>query len=343
MIRNRYLLGISLLLACGCTSFRTTALYRFDNDSVLPECNNRKLKGIPVKLKVPSHVRVMVFEQQLLLAEDTEAKKAKALAAQTDLNNKIQALKLLPESLSNTKQTTVSKQMELTDAKNAYDAAAVGSAEKAIAKIALEQADASFQNAKVAEQNAQHDYDNYSELLAEIEDLKTTVAGLEADASVRYQLVSFTPAQLIVETSLEYTDKVFLVDFKRPAGGVLDLKEASMDDEQYFSKIQAEIQERTLADVNTGLQTITKAIKPVAATTEETANTATPTSASTPDNQGNRTVDFQKSVVATQRFDISEPCWEERMMQFVNSRLNPQASAIEQIEGEIPVGTYSNP
>ena len=51
----------------GCTSFRTTSLYRFANDSLVKQQTNRPLKGLPVKLKVPSHVNVVIYEQQILL------------------------------------------------------------------------------------------------------------------------------------------------------------------------------------------------------------------------------------------------------------------------------------
>jgi|GEM_PF-5717179 len=91
-----------------------------------------------------------------------------------------------------------------------------------------------------------------------------------------------------------------------------------MDDEQYFSKIQAEIQERTLADVGAALNTVKD---PLSGFFGREPNVAVPTSSQTPEGEANGTVDFQKSVVATQRFDISEPGWEERLQHFVNQYL----------------------
>lgn len=202
--------SIAMILVAGCTSFRTTALYRFDNDSVTRECTNKKLKGLPVKLKVPSHIAVTIYEQQVLLAK----------------------------------------------------------------------------------------------------------AGKEAtDPVVAYRLVSFDPPQLMVESDMVYTDKVFLVDFRRPAAGILNLSEATMDDDQYFAKIQADVTERTINDVNASLQKL----QPVL------SKPATPKAAAVVANaaeQASDNISFQKSVIAYQRFDISEPDWECRLQDFVNFQLN---------------------
>ena len=138
------------------------------------------------------------------------------------------------------------------------------------------------------------------------------------DAAIGYTLVSFSPPQLHVESELQYTDKIFLVDFKRPAGGVLDLKNATFDNEQYFADVQAEVEERTLADINTAIKTLSGE--------DPTGDSivvmdATPTSAGTPASGANESVEFQKSVVATRRFDIAECHWEERMRHFVDEHL----------------------
>ncbi len=208
---------LAMIVIGGCTSFRTTALYRFDNDSVTPECTNKKLKGLPVKLKVPSHVAVTIFEQQVLLAITT-----------------------------------------------------------------------------------------------------TTTTGTPPATESKYALVSFSPPQLMVETELVYTDKVFLVDFKRPAAGILDLTEAKMDDEQYFSNITAEVTERTINDINTSLGTLQPALTQFK---KPAVPKAKATTANSPEADADN-VGFKKSVIAYQRFDISEPDWECRLQEFVNCQLN---------------------
>ena len=84
MFTQKIAMGMVICLISGCTSFRTTAISRLDNDSVIPECRAcNKLNGLPVKLKVPSHVRVVVYEQQILLANsDAEIKTKKDTATE---------------------------------------------------------------------------------------------------------------------------------------------------------------------------------------------------------------------------------------------------------------------
>jgi hypothetical protein len=89
-----------------------------------------------------------------------------------------------------------------------------------------------------------------------------------------------------------------------------------MDKEQYFSDVQAEVQERTLQDISAALNTVGGVIKK-----DSTAANATPVSADTPEAQSNQSVSFQKSVVASKRFDIAECNWEREMQDFVSHHL----------------------
>tara|TARA_R110002111_G_scaffold2705_6_gene18068 strand:- start:5334 stop:6017 length:684 start_codon:yes stop_codon:yes gene_type:complete len=131
------------------------------------------------------------------------------------------------------------------------------------------------------------------------------------------KLQSFSPPQYEVETGLAYTDKVFLVDFVRPAGGTLDLMGEGdnqgivFDDEQYFEAIRAKVQEQTMQQVIKSLETvggfsITEGKKVSAAGTETSAQFV----------EGDPTlpnVHFEKSIVAYQRFDLARPHWEDEM------------------------------
>jgi len=205
----RYFPVLMLLVFCSnssCTSFHTTSLGRLDTDSLFVDCMGRKQKGkgIPVKMKVPSHVTVTVYEQQVL------------------------------------------------------------------------------------------------------------IRGKEG-----VKLQSFSPPQYEVETGLAYTDKVFLVDFVRPAGGTLDLMGTGdkqgiiFDDEQYFEAIRAKVQEQTMQQVIKSLETvggfsITEGKKVSAVGTETSAQFV----------EGDPTlpnVHFEKSIVAYQRFDLARPHWEDEM------------------------------
>lgn len=207
----RLILVISLLfpfVAFSCTSFHTMTLGRLDNDSLFVDCLGRKGKGkgIPVKMKVPSHVTVTVYEQQILIRGNDGVK-----------------------------------------------------------------------------------------------------------------LQSFNPAQYEVKTDLAYTDKIFLVDFARPAGGTLELTNSGnhhgieFDDEQYFKKIQAKVKEQTMEQVIGALEKFIPE--------DDTAGAQTSAQIINPDgNLGN--VHFENSIVAYQRFDLARPNWEEEMNCFVQKYLN---------------------
>ncbi|MFO1002907.1 MAG: hypothetical protein U0936_21460 [Planctomycetaceae bacterium] len=330
MSRMQISFGILLSIITGCTSFRTTALTRLDNDSVIPECRKcNKLNGLPVKLKVPSHVVVKIYEQQLILANSPDEKAAKQKTANesaADVKGRKSEIEAIVTNFAETTEALKAANISLDEATQNLNAAKEAMNQGEIVRfteevrrntIALSEADAAF---KAAEARS-NELPGLNSKLAEAEHK----AAIDlANTAVGYTLVSFTPAQLIVETDLEYTDKIFMVDFRRPAGGILDLSEASMDDEQYFSKIQAEVTERTMADVSSAIKTLQGPLSNGAK--KAATNVATPTSASTPDGEQSNTINFQKSVVAFKRFDVSEPCWEERMMEFVNSRLGTSHS-----------------
>ncbi len=335
------------LLACffaGCASFKTTALYRFDNDSVVPECNNEKLKGLPVKLKVPSHVRVTIYEQQVILATsdaDVATKKGKAVTSaatvretqgqiaklSTDVTDAVTRSNDATNELTRRTAQVVAAKMEPAGP----DRDAKVSVAEALEKAAKEEkVEAELQlTAAIKRKN-----EDLSKLLDKLGNDKKTAA-LDADeAVIKYKLVSFTPQQLVVETELEYTAKIFLVDFRRPAAGILNLNEASMDDEQYFSKIQADVTERTLEDVGKALDTLKGTVTPPKLPAAATTN------ADTPPGAGNGDVNFQRSIVASKRFDISEPDWEARMNSFIDAKLNSQNGSFasdDELETQVPV------
>ena len=325
-----------VLFACatfGCTSFRTTSLYRLANDSLAPQRTNKKLKGLPVKLKVPSHVSVVVYEQQVILGTASEElkdlNKAVDLAAEI-VQQKESSLKKLdddvdqPQSTIDNTERTITNAIARRDAspnqrdKNAYDA--LIKKETAIKAAAEANRDSALETRTTEQPN----------LEAELALAKGKLVLAIAAATPGYAIVSFSPPQYQVETQLEYTDKIFLIDFKRPAAGTLDLKNAKMDDQQYFSQVQAEIEEKTIESIGGALKTITN---PLVSLGQKKSNSAKPTSASTPEGESKDDVHFQKSVVAIQRFDISEPGWEDEMMWFVNEKLGASSGASVEMEG----------
>ncbi|QDU51438.1 hypothetical protein [Gimesia panareensis] len=190
------------LMHAGCTSFRTMTLGRLDSDSLFVECFGHKQKGVPVKLKVPTHVVVSIYEQQVLIRGNDGVK-----------------------------------------------------------------------------------------------------------------LQSFSPPQYEVDSVLSYTDKVFLVDFARPAGGSLTLGSEgnngiTFDNEQYFQTIQAEVKEETMKQVGKALETLQGAFTS-ADSTSGVVKTENMTS----------NLSFERSIIACQRFDLARPHWEDEVNCFVEEYL----------------------
>ena len=69
-VMMRFVLGLAILCFVGCTSITTNMWTRSEDDNLHPDpCQN--LKGIPVMLKVPSHLEVTITET-LYAAHDTE-------------------------------------------------------------------------------------------------------------------------------------------------------------------------------------------------------------------------------------------------------------------------------
>ncbi|MCY2977105.1 MAG: hypothetical protein NTU79_00335 [Planctomycetota bacterium] len=309
----------AILLVCttfGCTSFRTTSLYRFANDSLAPQRTNKKLKGLPVKLKVPSHISVVVYEQQVILADssgeaETKTKNATE-AAQAAIKKKLEI-----QSIEGVRNAAL---VELKSAQDLVEKLSkpIAGMEEEVRTVQLKAAQKILNDAFVASQNAQAPFDNIASEREELRRLEAAAILAAEDAAIKYALVSFNPPQYQVETQLEYTDKIFLIDFKRPAAGTLDLKNAKMDDQQYFSQVQAEIEEKTIESISGALNTIKD---PLVSLRPKRPNSAKPTNANTPEGESKDDVHFQKSVVAIQRFDISEPGWEDQMTCFVNEKL----------------------
>ncbi len=315
------LFSVALIVCAtlGCTSFRTTSLVRFSNDSLTPQRTNNKLKGLPVKLKVPSHVCVVVSEQQVILANDPTADKELKAAADAAAENYLQAADKLENLSKNIERTRVSRELAeatLSTYETTYNSAT--GTQKTLAKRFFDEATKVYENAIESENNALLEAQREPELRKELDELQAAMKLARTKATTGYTLVAFSPPQYQVETQLEYTDKIFLVDFKRPVAGVLDVKNAKMDDQQYFAQVQAEIEEQTIESISGALNTIKN---PLLSLKPKAANSAKPTSASTPEGESKEDVHFQKSVVAIQRFDISGPGWEQQMMDFVNEKL----------------------
>ncbi len=107
---------------------------------------------------------------------------------------------------------------------------------------------------------------------------------------------------LNVETEVIYTDKVFTVDFRRPAGGVLNINEMKFDSEQYFGSLKATYTEQTLKDIHDALGSLKGPLGFKTAVDDPHLKS------------------FNREV-ARARFDISEPGWEDQLHCFVEQHV----------------------
>jgi hypothetical protein len=120
---------------------------------------------------------------------------------------------------------------------------------------------------------------------------------------------------LNVRTDIQFSDKIFTVDLKRPAAGSLDydIEFQGEKNPQYFSKVGYHIVDETIKDITaviTGLTPTTK--KPG----ESQANDATP-----PPKPADKVIQSNRTV-AWKRFDLHAADFEDQVLLFVNHHLN---------------------
>ena len=243
-----------------------------------PNVPAAKTKGIPVKLKVPTHVEVKIVESFFIhnssgaaAIAKSKVDKAKAEKAKANFDTSLAQL---------TEMTNAGLLPTEADKKNITDL-------------------------KVANDNAQQAANDSAAAVKEVTAKYSEAKVMCSDKEIR---------NLSVETSLAYTEKVFTVDFRRPAGGLLDLKSVNMDNQQYFAAIQAEYQEQTVQQINSAIGTL--------ATGKQSTVTSTGAAIPTPvDQSSTPLLGSDQRVVAMARFDISDPDWESRLHAFIDTHV----------------------
>ncbi len=250
------------VFCCGCASFKTTIMQRSCDNRFYENYPCSHTKGLPVKLKVPTHVEATVTEvffiQGLKFANEAD-RKSKLAAAE----------KQLCDALELKKVATTKEQKDSADN-------AIAAAEQAI---------------RDASQHA----------------MCQEIPVMLNNKEIRH---------MEVKTRVIYTDKVFTVDFRRPAGGTLDVSAIQMDSEQYFQKISATYTEETLNQINTAIGSIKSGI---------TAKSASLTG------KGLAGLAMDERTVAVRRFDISEPDWEAQLNYFVDQHVTGCACGCEDL------------
>jgi hypothetical protein len=106
-----------------------------------------------------------------------------------------------------------------------------------------------------------------------------------------------------------YTEKIFTVDFKRPAAGTSNLR-LDMTEEQYFAKIQHDVADQTIEAV-TGL---------LGSLFPKEGMLPSPRTTTTPSRKPN--LKELKALVAVGVFEIEAPDFEQQVAGFLNCHVN---------------------
>ena len=124
-------------------------------------------------------------------------------------------------------------------------------------------------------------------------------------------------------TEFVYSEKIFTVDFKRPAAGAFNL-DVDLTDDQYIEKIQHDVTDQTISEVGGLLDSIGGL--PGFNLANDSGN-----GAQAPQ------ITPVKSVAAVGLFEIDDPIFEEKVTDFINCHLNQAHDA-----WTVPSGTEIN-
>jgi hypothetical protein len=134
----------------------------------------------------------------------------------------------------------------------------------------------------------------------------------------RMQRIKTAKRSLFVEPKCIETDKVFMVDVKRPLAGALNYKlvfgsnvSGGPDNSQYFNEVKTHLADTTIQDVNTALGSILPLVAKLAA--GDTNPSAPPLDS---------TIATEVRTVAWKRFDLDAPDLHQQVAAFVEQHLN---------------------
>lgn len=129
------------------------------------------------------------------------------------------------------------------------------------------------------------------------------------------------------DTEVINTEKMFTVDFKRPAAGSIEM--TAEFEEQYFKKIEDKVVDETIDDVANLLSKTIPLLTPTVDTGDD---------ANLNDTQvGKLEMTEVKSVVAVGVFEFDEPDFEEQVMGFINCHVNNSHNALTVPPGVSPI------
>lgn len=314
-MRIRPLILLVAIVSAGCTSFKTTIMQRAADSRFYPNFPCAKTQGVPVKLKVPTHVEVRITEAFFVQNSAGAVATAAATAADITTANAAKA-----QSVANAKQNQATNDQKT--AQTALDAATTsGDAD------AIRLATADLAAKKKAAADAKEAFTKADDALAVATADAALAKKVAAAVPPKYSEAKITNnghrlRNLSVNTRLVYTDKVFTVDFRRPAGGILNLSSIAMDSQQYFAAIQANYEEQTLQQINASIGAVAGGTQADLSKLSQGTVTTAPTAVEIPAvSTTGQNLDADSRIVALARFDISEPDWEDRLHEFVDKHV----------------------
>jgi hypothetical protein len=133
-------------------------------------------------------------------------------------------------------------------------------------------------------------------------------------SSGKLTLLPLSKRHLDVLPNIQFSDKVFTVDLKRPAAGSLDYEiefQNEKDSPQYFQQISYHVVDQTLKDISAVIANLKPLSPPL----------AIPTAAKSSDSDSPEITPLTRTV-AWKRFDIHSPDFEDQVLAFVNEHLN---------------------
>ena len=143
-----------------------------------------------------------------------------------------------------------------------------------------------------------------------------------------YSQVELPNRHLELQHAIVYSDKIITVDPKRPAAGTLKYSatfqsdNAEARDRQFFSKIDYDVDDKTIKTITALIPTLFPA-KPSA------ARVVNPTSAGeTKIISSDPKLVVKKRTVAWKRFDINAPAFEQELSDFVAQHVNCDAGCV---------------
>ncbi|TWT55972.1 hypothetical protein [Allorhodopirellula solitaria] len=119
---------------------------------------------------------------------------------------------------------------------------------------------------------------------------------------------------LSIRPEVVKSDKVFIVDFKRPGSGTLDVKMTFDQDEQYFKSITSSLEDTTITDTAELVSTVIKQFGAFSVSTGAEQSTVDALKA--------KGIYRDSRVVAYKRFDINSQTFEQDVECFVETHLN---------------------